>query len=282
MDQDAKNLDIKTMEFYMTGHELDLDNSQLAQPDQQAAPLLEVEKLGLRGKFKDVSFQLRPGEVLGITGLLGSGRTELALALFGETPADSGTIRVEGREVTIRSIQDAMRNRIGYVPEDRILEGLFLQQTISDNIIVRIIDQMVNKIHLIRAGASKKVSDEWIGRLEVKTPSGELPAKSLSGGNQQRLVLAKWLASDPRILILNSPTVGVDVGSKASIHELIRNLASQGMGILLISDDIPELMQTCNRLILMRRGRTFGVFDREDITEEQLNQEMVADRVFSI
>lgn len=282
MDQDAKNLDIKTMEFYMTGHELDLDNSQLAQPDQQAAPLLEVENLGLRGKFKDVSFQLRPGEVLGITGLLGSGRTELALALFGETPADSGTIRVEGREVTIRSIQDAMRNRIGYVPEDRILEGLFLQQTISDNIIVRIIDQMVNKIHLIRAGASKKVSDEWIGRLEVKTPSGELPAKSLSGGNQQRLVLAKWLASDPRILILNSPTVGVDVGSKASIHELIRNLASQGMGILLISDDIPELMQTCNRLILMRRGRTFGVFDREDITEEQLNQEMVADRVFSI
>ena len=282
MDQDAKNLDIKTMEFYMTGHELDLDNSQLAQPDQQAAPLLEVEKLGLRGKFKDVSFQLRPGEVLGITGLLGSGRTELALALFGEAPADSGTIRVEGREVTIRSIQDAMRNRIGYVPEDRILEGLFLQQTISDNIIVRIIDQMVNKIHLIRAGASKKVSDEWIGRLEVKTPSGELPAKSLSGGNQQRLVLAKWLASDPRILILNSPTVGVDVGSKASIHELIRNLASQGMGILLISDDIPELMQTCNRLILMRRGRTFGVFDREDITEEQLNQEMVADRVFSI
>ena len=95
-------------------------------------------------------------------------------------------------------------------------------------------------------------------------------------------MLAKWLASDPRILILNSPTVGVDVGSKASIHELIRNLASQGMGILLISDDIPELMQTCNRLILMRRGRTFGVFDREDITEEQLNQEMVADRVFSI
>jgi simple sugar transport system ATP-binding protein len=225
---------------------------------------------------------LKPGEVLGITGLLGSGRTELALSLFGEMPADSGIIRLDGKEVRIKSIQDAMDNRIGYVPEDRILEGLFLEQSIQDNIVVRIIDRLVNQVKLISSHNAAKLSDDWISKLEVKTPSGSLPAKSLSGGNQQRLVLAKWLASDPRILILNSPTVGVDVGSKAAIHELVRNLASQGMGILLISDDIPELMQTCNRFILMRRGKISNEFKREAISEEELNQEMVADRSVSV
>ncbi len=282
MDQEAKNLDIKTMEFYMTGRELDLSHVQLPQVDQQAAPLLEVKNLTLPGKFKDVSFNLKPGEVLGITGLLGSGRTELALSLFGEMPAGSGTIRIEGKEVRIKSIQDAMDNRIGYVPEDRILEGLFLEQSITDNIVVRIIDRLVNQVKLISTRNAVKLSDDWISMLEVKTPSGSLPAKSLSGGNQQRLVLAKWLASDPRILILNSPTVGVDVGSKAAIHELVRNLASQGMGILLISDDIPELMQTCNRFILMRRGRISNEFKREEISEDELNREMVADRSVSV
>jgi simple sugar transport system ATP-binding protein len=137
-------------------------------------------------------------------------------------------------------------------------------------------------VKLISTRNAVKLSDDWNSKLEVKTPSGSLPAKSLSGGNQQRLVLAKWLASEPKILILNSPTVGVDVGSKAAIHELVRNLASQGMGILLISDDIPELMQTCNRFILMRRGRISNEFKREEISEDELNQEMVADRSVAV
>jgi simple sugar transport system ATP-binding protein len=282
MDQEAKNLDIKTMEFFMTGHELDLSNVQLPLVDQLAAPLLEVENLTLHGKFKDVSFTLKPGEVLGVTGLLGSGRTELALSLFGEMPADSGIIRIEGREIRIKSIQDAMNNRIGYVPEDRILEGLFLEQSITDNIVVRIIDRLVNRLKLVDTPKAEKLSNDWISKLEIKTPTSGLPAKSLSGGNQQRLVLAKWLVSDPSILILNSPTVGVDVGSKAAIHELIRNLASEGMGILLISDDIPELMQTCNRFILMRRGRISNEFKREEISEDEMNREMVADYSVSI
>ncbi|HAF62216.1 MAG TPA: lipase [Anaerolineaceae bacterium] len=278
MDQDAKTLDIKTMEWYMTGRELDKSGIQFSHVNQQTEPLLEVENLTLQGKFTNVTFSLNPGEVLGITGLLGSGRTELALSLFGETPANSGEIRIEGKTVSIKSIQDAMNNRIGYVPEDRVIEGLFLDQSISDNVVVRVINKLVNHLHLINPQSISQVSNEWITRLEVKTPNGNLPAKSLSGGNQQRLVLAKWLASDPKLLILNSPTVGVDVGSKASIHELIRNLANQGMGILIISDDVPELMQTCNRLILMRRGKITNEFKRETITEELLNKEMVANR----
>ena len=138
---------------------------------------------------------------------------------------------------------------------------------------------MKNKLGLLNQKKKVSLSEEWIKRLNVKTPTGELPASSLSGGNQQRLVLAKWLAFNPKVLILNGPTVGVDVGSKADIHELIRKLASQGMGIILMSDDIPELMHTCNRILLMRRGRIVEEFQRESTNEEDLNTELVASDV---
>ena len=207
--------------------------------------------------------------------MLGSGRTELALSLFGELPADSGKIFIEGKEVKIKGITDAVRYGIGYVPDDRIREGLFLEQSISNNIVVSVIDRLINKMRLLNMKGKAEESKRWIKQLEVKTPSGELPAKSLSGGNQQRLVLAKWLASKPKILILNGPTVGVDVGSKAEIHELIRSLARQGIGILLISDDIPELLMTCHRILLMRAGRIVEEFKREETTEQELSSELV-------
>lgn len=274
MDQDAKGLDVKTMEYQMTGRIVDTSSIQFGKVDENVAPLLKVEKLSSKRGFVDVCFELKPNEVLGITGLLGSGRTELALALFGELPASSGTITINGKEIKIKSIKDAINYGIGYVPEDRIREGLFLDQTITNNIAVRIIDLLIDRIHLLNNRQKNSVSDKWVSQLGVKTPSGSLPAKSLSGGNQQRLVLAKWLAGSPKILILNGPTVGVDVGSKAEIHELIRNLAKEGMGILLISDDIPELMQTCHRILLMRHGKIASEFKREIISEEQLNKEL--------
>jgi simple sugar transport system ATP-binding protein len=237
---------------------------------------MKVENLNLSHGFFDVSFELHRNEVLGITGLLGSGRTELALALFGQKPADSGTIILEGKEIKVKSIFDATSNGIGFVPEDRIKEGLFLPQTINNNIAAKVIDSLKNKFGLLDQKKKVSLSEEWIQRLNVKTPTGELPASSLSGGNQQRLVLAKWLAFEPKVLILNGPTVGVDVGSKADIHELIRKLASEGMGIILMSDDIPELMHTCNRILLMRRGRIVEDFQRESTNEEDLNNELVA------
>ena len=275
LDQDSQGLDIKTMEFHMTGRELERADFQTRKDLDKSKPVLSVSNLSLRNRFEDVSFDLLAGEVLGITGLLGSGRTELALSLFGDTPADSGVIQIDGEEVKIKNIQDAVNQKIGYVPADRIIEGLFMDRTISENIAVPTIDQLVNSLHLTAGKAIRALSDEWIQRLDIKTPSGDNPAKSLSGGNQQRIVLAKWLASKPRILILNSPTVGVDVGSKVDIHRLIRDLAGQGIGILMISDDIPELMRTCDRVILMRNGKIAEEFQHNELNEDQLNSAMV-------
>jgi simple sugar transport system ATP-binding protein len=278
VDQDASELDIKTIEYQMTGRHIDTSSIQYSQP-KKGDVLFKVEDLTLSHGFFDVSFELHRDEVLGITGLLGSGRTELALSLFGQKPADSGKITLEGKEIRIKSIFDATSNGIGFVPEDRIKQGLFLPQTINNNIAAKIIDTLKTKLGFLDRKEKKEVAEEWIEKLDVKTPSGKLPAESLSGGNQQRLVLAKWLAFNPKVLILNGPTVGVDVGSKAAIHELIRQLASEGMGIILMSDDIPELMHTCNRILLMRRGRIVKEFERESTNEEYLNKELVASDV---
>lgn len=275
MDQDAKGLDIKTMEFQMTGREIRTGSVEVGTAPDQRQPLLRVEHLNLSHGFFDVSFELHHNEVLGITGLLGSGRTELGLSLFGERPADSGGIFVEGKKVKLNKITDAVGAGIGFVPEDRVREGLFLEHPISNNIVVGIIDRLIGKLKFLNDRQKTIESDQWIKRLDVKTPSGELPAKSLSGGNQQRVVLAKWLAISPKILILNGPTVGVDVGSKAEIHELIRQLAKQGLGILLISDDIPELTHTCQRILLMRSGKIVEEFKRENISDPRLNAALV-------
>jgi len=275
MDHHARGLSVHDMEFYMTGRRLDTEKLQFGEVDQQARPLLKVENLNLRHGFFDINFELKPKEILGITGLLGSGRTELALSLFGELPAESGKISIEGKEIKISSILDAVNNGIAYVPDDRIREGLFLDHSINNNIVSNIVDRLVNRVRFLRLRKIKQEGNKWVQRLELKTPSGDLPVRSLSGGNQQRVVLAKWLATNPKLLILNGPTVGVDVGSKSEIHELIRSLANEGLGILLISDDIPELMSTCHRILLMRNGRFVDEFRREEITESQLNSKLV-------
>jgi len=191
---------------------------------------------------------------VGVTGLLGSGRTELALALFGMLPVDTGRFTMNGKAVGIKSIQDAIDHGIGYVPEDRLSEGLFLEQTIARNVIVRTIDDLRGPMGLTDPRQVNGKVAEWIGSLRIKTSDPELPVKTLSGGNQQRVVLAKWLASAPHLMSLNGPTVGVDIGSKDELHDMMRKLAGEGMGLLVISDDIPELLQTCNRILLMRHG----------------------------
>jgi len=276
LDQDAEGLDISTMEYKMTGREIDEESVSLSDVDVDQPPMLKVENLNLRHGFVDISFELKQKEVLGITGLLGSGRTALALSLFGELPADSGMIFIEGREVKIKNKKDAVENGIGYVPDDRVREGLFLKHSIANNVVVGIIDRLKSTLGLLNHRQKEAQAEHWIDKLDVRAPSADLPVKSLSGGNQQRVVLAKWLARKPKILIMNGPTVGVDVGSKAEIHNFIRDLAKQGIGILLISDDIPELLQTCHRILLMRSGKIAEEFRRKDITENELNRELIA------
>lgn len=266
----ASEFDNNKLVYYMTGHEIEDVFYQYEPKAEAAAPLIEVEGLTSQGSFADISFSMHPGEILGITGLLGCGRTELALALFGVQPIDAGTINISGKPVKINTIQDAVDHGIGYVPEDRLSEGLFLEQSIGNNILICTLQDVLGKLGLV---SNKKMSEHiqgWVKNLSIKTPTYELPVKTLSGGNQQRVVLAKWLASSPKLLILNGPTVGVDIGSKMELHEIIRNLARAGMGVIVISDDIPELFQTCNRILLMKRGKIVEEFQSQQISESEL------------
>lgn len=270
LDTDVGDMDQSQIAYHMTGQEFDPQPYTFT-PAADASPLLSVQNLARTGKFDDVSFDLYAGEILGITGLLGSGRTDLALALFGVQPASSGTLMIDGQAAEINSIQDAIDQQIGYVPEDRLTEGLFLERSIGNNIVVRTVQELLNAIGLIDGQEKQSQIQRWVSDLSIKTNDPQLPANSLSGGNQQRVVIAKWLASNPRILILNGPTVGVDIGSKTELHDIIKDLAQDGMGLIVISDDIPELMQTCNRILLMRDGQVVNEYQTSELTESKLS-----------
>lgn len=223
--------------------------------DAQASPLLEVDGLTVPGELQDVSLRLMPGEIVGISGLLGSGRTELALALFGMRPRYRGTIRLDGRPIRLDSVRSVINQHIAYVPEDRLTEGLFLPETIDRNIIASSLD-VLSRFGLMRTRAASDAAARTIRDMTIATSTGDRPVMQLSGGNQQRVVIGRWLLQEPRLLILNGPTVGVDVGSKAGIHRTIRALARErGLGVLMISDDLPELVGNCNRILVMHRGR---------------------------
>ncbi|HVN77577.1 MAG TPA: sugar ABC transporter ATP-binding protein [Terriglobia bacterium] len=276
VDRATTDLDRSSVVQAMTGRDVKPKGITFPRVAQGAPALLKVESLSCAGLFCDVSFELRVGEIVGITGLLGSGRTGLALSLFGICPANSGTLTLEGVPLKVNRIRDALANGIAYVPEDRLTEGLFLTRSIGENIAVRIVDSLVSRIHLLDHQAIQSRIREWVARLKIRASSTNLPVSSLSGGNQQRAVLARWLASNPRVLILNGPTAGIDVGSKAEIHEIVRDLAKSGIGILVISDDIPELLEVCHRILLMKRGRIAAEFERPSITEARLSEILVS------
>ncbi|MCC6496086.1 MAG: sugar ABC transporter ATP-binding protein [Propionibacteriaceae bacterium] len=265
-------LDRKKFANYMTGR--DFDEAHFTLAESSSEPILEAVGLGVEGAFSDVSFSLRRGEILGITGLLGSGRTELALTLFGALKKDTGELRIKGRPVDVDGIRAAIANGISYVPEDRLTEGLFLDRSIADNIVIADIDGLVSRSGMLSQAKVGQRAREWVDRLRIATPDPDNAASTLSGGNQQRIVLAKWLATDPEILILNGPTVGVDIGSKHDIHEILRGLARDGMAIIIISDDIPEVIGNCNRVLLMRAGRIEQELDPAGTTEAELAELM--------
>ena len=229
-------------------------------PEEDEKEILRVEHLTRAGAFEDVSFTLKKGDVLGITGLLGSGRGELGDALFGLAPAQSGKIILNGKEIQIHSIQDAMNNKIAYVPEDRLTQGLFLERSILDNTMAASIKNYFKKGKLDYK-AMEIATDDWIKTIGVATPSAKPAIRTLSGGNQQKVAIAKWLNTSPDLLVLNGPTVGVDIGSKSDIHAILHRLAKGGVGIIVISDDLSELVQNCNKMIVMRNGKVAEVID---------------------
>ncbi|MCK4803879.1 MAG: sugar ABC transporter ATP-binding protein [Spirochaetes bacterium] len=267
----TEELDNARLVFLMTGKKIDDTIYTFKEEGKKKAPLLEVKNLSKARNFNDISFTLHSGEILGITGLLGSGRTELALALFGMYPADSGDILINGEKVRIRTIPGAIGAGIGYLPEDRLNQGLFIEQSISNNIVVTILKKLLNRFRLISRVKKDQSVRKWVEELAIKTPTVEAPAQSLSGGNQQRLVTAKWLATTPKVFILDGPTIGVDIASKSNIHKIIRNLAESGMGIIIISDEIPEVLKNCNRVLIMNRGRIIKeISDVAGVTEEEV------------
>ena len=233
------------------------------------SPLLEVSRLSRTNEFEDISFVLREGEVIGLTGLLGSGRTELAVALFGLTKPDRGEIRIHGRRVRIGSAQAAIHLGLGYVPEDRLRQGLVIGQSIGANIILSTCNQVLNRFGLIDAIKRMQEIQNWINALGIKVSDPDLPIETLSGGNQQKAVIARWLATKPKVLILDSPTVGIDVGAKRSVHQLIHDLAVAGVGIILITDEIDEALNNCTRVLLMRNGRI--VADLDSSQEDEIS-----------
>lgn len=261
----AIDFDRNSLTQFITGRTVS-EARDITAPIMTVSPILEVLNLSLSGAFSNVNFTLHRGEILGITGLLGSGRTEIAEALFGVRPAESGSIILGGKEIRIHSIQDAINAGIGYLPEDRLTQGLFLEKSIGDNIIAGSLERHANLVGVLNKKAVSATIQSMFERLKIKAKNVSSPVNSLSGGNAQRVVLGKVLANQPKVLILNGPTVGVDIGSKEQILEILRNEANRGMGIIVISDDSPELVSVCNRVLVVRQGEIVRTLVDREIT----------------
>lgn len=258
----------------MTGQDLAAHSYTWTPREGAAAPVLEIRDLAVPGSVEGAALTLHAGEIVGISGLIGSGRTELALALFGMRPDFTGTMRVAGKDVHPKTVQEGIAGGIAYVPEDRLTEGLFLTQSIERNIIVTSIEKFVRGLFIDRRKADD-TTREMFQAMQIVAPGPHTPVNHLSGGNAQRVVLARWLLTGAKVLILNGPTVGVDVGSKAQIHNIIRKLAEdEGLAVLMISDDVPELVQNCNRVLVMHRGRFVDELTGESMTEDAVNDRL--------
>lgn len=262
-----KGITTEEMIQMMVGRTLDALFPKLDVP--AGAVALKVENLSLAGVFHNINFELRQGEILGMAGLIGAGRTDVARTIFGISPATSGAIEVYGQPVKISSPQQAMKLKLAYVPEDRQHFGLVLPMSISQNITLSILSEFAQG-GWIQGDRENEASQEAAGQLEVKASSIWQKARELSGGNQQKVVLAKWLATQPKILILDEPTRGIDVGTKAAVHGLMSQLAAQGMAILMISSELPEILGMSDRILVMREGHLTGQFSRAEATQEKI------------
>ena len=240
------------------------------------APVLEARDIVRHPMTKSVSLTVRAGEIVGLAGLVGSGRSELAQTLFGITPAESGEIRLMGEGVTIRSAESARSKGIAYVPEDRGVQGLVRPMSVLHNFSLAALGAL-SRAGFIDRGAERRMAEEGVQRFRVKTSSVEEIAGRLSGGNQQKIVLGKWLANNPKLLILDEPTRGIDVGAKAEIHRLMSELAGAGVAILMISSELPEVLGMSDRVLVMREGRFVAEFDRAHATSETVGAAMMGE-----
>ena len=238
-------------------------------------PIFEVKDLNRKGVLHDINFTLRSGEILGITGLMGAGRTELARAIFGADPIDSGEIFVEGKKVKIRNVSDAINAGIGLLTEDRKTQGLLLNLSVNDNTAIAALNSTMASNKLTARGMLHKQkirenTELYCKKLQVKTPSIQQKVVNLSGGNQQKVIIGKWLSTDSKILIFDEPTRGIDVGTKAEIYKIMEELAASGVGIIMISTELPETLGISDRVLVMRKGRIVAELDPKKTSEEEI------------
>jgi rhamnose transport system ATP-binding protein len=252
----------------MVGREMGLFAPRPAAPRGEL--LLSVRGLGREGVFENVSFDLFRGEVLGFAGLIGARRTDVGLALFGIEPATAGTITLSGTPITVHSPRQGMDHGIAYVSEDRRQLGLTMPMSIAANISLPMLARYIGRFGLIRQASERATAESFRQRLSIRAGSVDLPVGKLSGGNQQKVLLSKWLNTRPRVLILDEPTRGIDVGAKAEVHAMIAELAAEGIGIIMISSDLPEVLAISDRVLVMREGRQMGIFERDEATQESV------------
>ncbi|OAS89024.1 MULTISPECIES: sugar ABC transporter ATP-binding protein [Metabacillus] len=261
------NLD--TVIQHIVGMEFDQAFEWLERPySTEAPPVFEVKNLNAGNKIQNISLKIQPGEILGIAGLMGSGRTELVRSLFGIDPIDSGEIYVDGVKQSIKSATDAIDAGIALIPEDRRVQGLVLEHSVRDNMILPILPK-VNKGLFVDTKKSNEISNELVRKLNIKTDNIFKKSGLLSGGNQQKIVLAKWLANNPTVLLLDEPTIGVDIGAKTEIIDIIREMANNGKAILVISSELPELLAMSDRVLIMHEGKIKKEMKRMEIKSEE-------------
>lgn len=262
---EVKNVDKDLIIRWMVGR--DLVNTYPARTTSPGEVILEVRNLSRRGVLHDISFDLRRGEILGIAGLVGSGRTELVRALYGADPVDEAQVTLRGETVNVLSPKESIKNGLGLLPEDRKQEGLILEQSVKSNVTLSNLKRVLRGL-LINHGDEKKMVDSYIQSLAIRTPSNQSLAKNLSGGNQQKVVLAKWLFTDSDILIFDEPTRGIDVGAKYEIYQLMNQLTENGKSIIMVSSELPEIIGVSDRVLVLHKGRITGEHLREDLNQE--------------
>jgi len=265
--EDSKDLTRDKLIRMMVGRTIDqFFHKEAAKVGQ---PVLEVEGLTRRGHCRDISFSVREGEILGVAGLVGAGRTEVMEALFGVAPHQAGTVKIHGKPVQIRSPSDAIRHGMAFLTEDRKRTGLYMNLSVRDNITMPSLRNNLKGLFL-KHKALRRICDDAVGKLRIKTPSLEQLVMNLSGGNQQKVLVSRWLATSPFLLILDEPTRGIDVGAKAEIYRLMSSLAKEGKAIILISSEMPEILAMADRVMVMHEGRKVGEIGRGDASQEKI------------
>jgi rhamnose transport system ATP-binding protein len=229
-----------------------------------------IKNLTKQPIFSEINFDLHEGEILGFAGLVGSRRTDVGLAIFGVTPADSGSIEIEGKTELIHSPQEAQKLGIAYMTEDRRKLGLAMPMSITENITLASLKKYLGLLGIVESPREEQTAGEFKERLDIKTPSLTHEVGKLSGGNQQKVMFSKWLNTQPKIFILDEPTRGIDVGAKAEVHQMIRELAKQGIAILCISSDLPEVLALSDRILVMREGRQMGILEGASANQESV------------